>query len=186
LEEKFSNNDDDLLTPPPQHNNTLGLSPITPSKPLLQTVWRFLAKILQDDKKLRTAAAVGNIATVTEQLNYGIDPDAKNESTLKTALYCAAEHGHVDIILPLLERGASVNAVQKDRFSPLHAAARNGHEKVVKVLLDSGALVEAETKNGGTALYIAAEHGHEKVVNVLLGSGVNKEVRDDRGQTALD
>jgi hypothetical protein len=97
LEEKISNNDDDLLTPPPQHNNTLGLSPITPSKPLLQTVWRFLAKILQDDKKLRTAAAVGNIATVTEQLNYGIDPDAKNESTLKTALYCAAEHGHVDI-----------------------------------------------------------------------------------------
>jgi ankyrin len=93
----------------------------------------------------------------------------------------------VDIILPLLERGASVNAVQKDRFSPLHAAARNGHEKVVKVLLDSGALVEeAETKNGGTALYIAAEHGHEKVVNVLLGSGVNKEVRDDRGQTDLD
>jgi ankyrin repeat protein len=197
--EEVSNKDDPQLprlTLSPQQNNALGgassfgpvspgLSPIkaserlSSSSPRLLSARRFLGKILQDDKKFLAAAAAGNFAMVTEQLKYG------TKSTLKTALYSAAEHGHVDIVLLLLEHGANVNTAQKGGVLALYTAALNGHERVVKVLLDEGAEKEAKTEMGFTALLIAAEKGHEKVVKILLDEGAEKEASENNGFTAL-
>ena len=43
----------------------------------------------------------------------------------------------------LIQNGADVNAVDKDKWTALHYAAQNGHVDVVKVLLQNGANVNA-------------------------------------------
>ncbi|KAH8652847.1 hypothetical protein BGZ61DRAFT_511129 [Ilyonectria robusta] len=103
---------------------------------------------------------------------------------LMVASYC----GHRATVKLLLEKGADVEAKDKDYGrTPLWWAAEKGHEAVVKLLLDKGADVEAKDKDcGGTPLWWAAENGHEAVVKLLLDKGADVEAKDkDCGGTPL-
>jgi hypothetical protein len=71
----------------------------------------------------------------------------------------------------LIENGADVNAVDKDKWAALHLAAQNGHVDVVNVLIQSGADVNAVTKKKLTALHLAAREGHKRCALQLLCCG---------------
>ena len=66
-----------------------------------------------------------------------------------------------------------MNAVGKDKWTPLHFAARDGHVDVAKVLLQNGVDLNAATKYKDTALHTAAEKGHFDIVKVLLEKGAD-------------
>jgi ankyrin repeat protein len=53
-------------------------------------------------------------------------------------------------------QGAKVDAVDKDKLTPLIEASITGHVDVVKELLKQGASVDAQVANGATALWLAA------------------------------
>lgn len=56
-----------------------------------------------------------------------------------TPLWGAAEAGHADIVISLIEMGANVNAARsKDGVTPLWAASFKGHAETVRRLLDRG------------------------------------------------
>jgi ankyrin repeat protein len=55
-----------------------------------------------------------------------------------TALHWAAQEGHVEVCRLLIERGADVNALTKNQFSPTLAAANNEHPELVRMLLAAG------------------------------------------------
>lgn len=57
----------------------------------------------------------------------------------KTALHYAAGKGCIEIVELLLEKGANVNAEDKNSLSPLSVALRNGHKTVVNALIEHGA-----------------------------------------------
>mgnify|MGYP003319189623 CR=1 FL=1 len=42
-------------------------------------------------------------------------------------IHHAATYGHVDVAKVLIQNGADVNAVDKDKETPLHLAAVNGY-----------------------------------------------------------
>ena len=67
-----------------------------------------------------------------------------------TNLLLGAFLGYVDYVNVLIQNGAGVNAVGKDKYSPLHRAAQNGQADVVKVLIQSGADVNAVGKYKNT------------------------------------
>eukprot|EP01083_Nonionella_stella_P280475 954148_1 len=91
----------------------------------------------------------------------------------KTALHCAAELGHIEVVGALLEN-PNVNVNQSDGKgrTPLDLAARKGHSEVVQLLLRNPNLLDVNRTDdlGFTPLYLAAWNGHSEVVQVLLGN----------------
>ena len=67
--------------------------------------------------------------------------------------------GQLEVVKWLVEKGADVNATNKDGRTVLHSAADSGQLDVVKWLVEKGADVNATDKDGKTVLHMAAEQG---------------------------
>ena len=106
--------------------------------------------------------------------------DDQNE----TALYKAAARGRKDIVQLLLSKGASVEAMDRVKGTPLHVASRNGHTSTVE-LLTKGTSIEATDKYNCTPLHLAAYSGHTSTVQLLLLKGASTEARSSSGRTPL-
>ena len=48
--------------------------------------------------------------------------------------------GHVELAMLLLERGANIEEVNDEGYTPLMEASREGHEEMVALLLSQGRL----------------------------------------------
>ena len=88
------------------------------------------------------------------------------------ALALAAQHGHADIVLLLLDAGEDPNRYNPkgvhDHSTPLHQAALAGHEAVVGLLIERGARLEMEdTIYHGTPLGWAMHAGRDAIVERL-------------------
>jgi hypothetical protein len=57
----------------------------------------------------------------------------------QTAIYLAAQNGHLDCIRCLINQGADVNLPDRNGFSPLYMAVLMGHAVAVQLLIDNGA-----------------------------------------------
>jgi ankyrin repeat protein len=87
-------------------------------------------------------------------------------------LIIAARSGQIGLVRLLLERGADVNARDKEtEATALITAAHQGHVQVVEILLQKGADVNAKDKSGKTALSEATRYNHEDVVKLLKARG---------------
>jgi ankyrin repeat protein len=93
-------------------------------------------------------------------------------------LHFATANGHAKTVAFLLERGADINAKDKDGRTALHAAAANGHDAIVVHLLERGADINAKDKDGRTALN-AAKLNHRKPTEMLLSkASLNRQLLD--------
>ncbi|KAK4163800.1 ankyrin repeat-containing domain protein [Cladorrhinum sp. PSN259] len=101
------------------------------------------------------------------------------------ALLYAAKKGYEAVVRLLLEKGAAVEAKDKERQTPLIKAAAEGHGAIIRQLLEKGAAIEAKDKERQTPLIEAAIHGHEAVVRQLLEKGAAIEAKDIDGRTPL-
>lgn len=70
-------------------------------------------------------------------------------------------------------------------YSPLYKACQKGHVRVVKTLVKYGADIQACGKDGSTPLYIAAQEGHTDIVEFLLRRKASVDVRWSSGYTPL-
>ena len=102
-----------------------------------------------------------------------------------TALHWAAFWRDLKMVQALLEAGASVNASNEYRITPLSIACENGEASVVRALLKAGADATIELPGGQTMLMIAARSGSPEVLTMLVDSGLDVNKTERRGQTAL-
>lgn len=89
----------------------------------------------------------------------------------ETALYTAAEKGHLDVVKELLKYSNKDCVMKKNRsgFDALHTAASQGHHDIVQVLLDyDPGLSQTLGPSNSTPLSSAATRGHTAVVIELL------------------
>jgi ankyrin repeat protein len=96
-----------------------------------------------------------------------------------------AFRNRIDMVRLLLDKGANVNATDKDGRSALWMATDDDHEQMMRLLLARGANPSVQSIHGETALMRAAE-GHEKAVKLLLQYGADVHPKDWEGKTALD
>jgi ankyrin repeat protein len=105
-----------------------------------------------------------------------------------TALYMAAQGGHLAVVRVLLASGADpAIAMLTDGATPVWVAAHNGHLDVVRMLTEARANVNtAKTITGATPVFVAAQYGHLDVVGALVDSGADVNVaRTGNGDTPV-
>lgn len=135
--------------------------------------------------RLRQAAALGDLETVTIMLTQGADADSSDEDG-RTALIEASWRGYSNIVSTLVQQGANVGQVDASGKSPLAWAAINGYATVAQMLLDAGQNPDLPDVTGVTALMRAAWNDRPGVVKVLLDRGANPNLHDGQNMTALD
>lgn len=93
----------------------------------------------------------------------------------ETPLHYAVFHGNLEITEYLIEKGADVNARNRNSDTPLHLAAMNGNVDIAKILLKHNADVNAKNNEGKTALDYATNNNHQELVELLLAHGAFRE-----------
>ena len=68
----------------------------------------------------------------------------------------------------LIEKGANINAQDKDGKTPLYHACEQGFLLAAEFLLSRGADVTMGTKQGITPLVIASQRNHKEVAWLLV------------------
>ena len=86
----------------------------------------------------------------------------------------------------LAQKGAKVDARDKEDARPLHWAARAGHTAAIRALLTAGAAINSVTQAGATALHWAASAGWTDAAVALVLAGASLTVTDKAGRTPLD
>jgi hypothetical protein len=156
----------------------------------------------KDGQDLIVAAGMGRIATV-ERLLAGVEGEGeagdggagrqqyvnqRRELRGSTALFLAAQNGHLPVVMALLGANADPSAAETDTgATPAYIAARQGHVNILALLLEANADPSAaKTTDGATPLFIAAQKAHLDVLALLLETNVDlSAVTTDYGQTCV-
>ena len=128
------------------------------------------------------AVWIGDISTLRDT---NIDVNLK-DAVGRTPLGIAAERGHIDVVMFLIENGADVNITDANGNTPLiFIINKTGDLKIVKRLLEKGAAVNTQNHTGETALMYAAWRGHSDIVRLLLENRADASLKNGQGDTAL-
>ena len=128
------------------------------------------------NEELWNAARAGDVARVAKALDSGADINSGNRYKA-TALFFAADKGHVEVIKLLIERGADVNALDSFyKFRPLMMALMNNHTPAAALLLERG------SEGAVDALVMGVQRKNVPLVTAALGS---KRVTSANLQTAM-
>uniref|UniRef100_A0A8D0GBR7 Ankyrin repeat and sterile alpha motif domain containing 1A n=1 Tax=Sphenodon punctatus TaxID=8508 RepID=A0A8D0GBR7_SPHPU len=154
--------------------------------PLHLAAWKGdaeIVKLLIHQGPSHTKVNEQNALEIKELKKYGpFDPyiNAKNNDN-ETALHCAAQYGHTEVVKVLLEELTDPTMRNNKFETPLDLAALYGRLEVVKMLLNAHPnLLSCNTKKH-TPLHLAARNGHKAVVHVLLDAGMDSSYQTDKG-----
>jgi len=142
------------------------------------------AGIAVTEEEFGRNVAEGNSSAVEHFLHTGFSPDSTDGRGVPL-LTLAIRNRQYQLILRLLEAGASPDAVSGDRGnSALAEAAVLGDQEMVETLIKAGADLNIQSKNGQTALMMAIGEGYTGIARLLLDNGAKTDAVDQLGMTA--
>lgn len=148
-----------------------------------ETVKTLLSRGATSDQALGLAASGGYLDVMNEL--FSINNLEKPDGRGCTPLLQATIGGHHEVVLELLNRGASPNAKTLYGFTALHFTARIGQMAPTKELIKRNADQNASNLTGFVPLHFAAEGGFVDVVNELLDHGASVGKKTANGDTPL-
>ncbi|MFB0553220.1 MAG: ankyrin repeat domain-containing protein [Phycisphaerae bacterium] len=123
---------------------------------------------------LQEAASAGEVDKVKALISKGIDVNAGEWGSLKTALHYAAEKGRKKVVELLLAKGANTDARDALSTTPLHHAVEKKHKEVIELLIAKGADANAKDYKGRTPLWYAKRKGYTEIVELLRKHGAKE------------
>ena len=112
-----------------------------------------------------------------------VDPYVATDGTTTQSPLCAAVRaGHEEIVKTLIERGAGIDIVGRDRYTPLVWAILAKNSRLFDLLLESGADVNAHS---GLAIKTAIVSGDHPALLRLIEKGANISGVLDTGEIPL-
>ncbi|KAJ4849676.1 Ankyrin repeat-containing protein itn1 [Turnera subulata] len=145
-------------------------------------------RILQDiDEQIMMTFGVAEFETAVAEIRSAVVNEVNELG--ETALFSAAERGHLEVVEELLQYTSDEALSYKNRsgFDALHIAANHGHTAIVQLLLkrDPG-LSKTIGQSNSTPLISAATRGHAEVVHALLSHDASLlEMKRTNGKNAL-
>ena len=131
------------------------------------------------------AAATGRIQRVRELLKK--DPTLAKAYSPDgwTALHL--NWGHLDIVELLLDSGADINAVSKNKSvaTPLQGAAVAKRIELARLLIARGAKLSPRGEGGDSPLHECAGNGAIEIARLLLDHGADINAKNDESKTPL-
>lgn len=119
---------------------------------------------------LANAIAQGNVGEVKRRLGRQARRiNDRRPSTGSTPLSDAAFRGNLEIVKLLLDRGANVNATNRDGNTALISAAFMCRTEVVRLLLDKGASTSHKNSRGETVIEILSRPWNEELAGFYSG-----------------
>ncbi|KAH9482952.1 Ankyrin repeat protein nuc-2 [Psilocybe cubensis] len=98
-------------------------------------------------------------------------------------LSLAAQAGHVDVVVLLLEHGATSMPNSNGEY-PIHLAARQGHDAICRLLLHLDGWDTPDKYHEWTPLFHAARYGHAECVQILVSGNCRVSLKDELGHYA--
>ena len=133
---------------------------------------------------MNAAVIAEHVDILSLLIEHGADIEGQSETINGgTPLNLAAWDGSLEVGRFLLDRGANINARDKDRHTPLMYTTWRGHLKFARMLLQRGAVIDPQDDCGQTALHFAIKYRQAQAVELLLEHGVDVNVRDEDGNT---
>lgn len=118
----------------------------------------------------------------------GLDAVDVTDGKGQTPMMLAVANGHIDAVILLLEKGANINAADKQGCTALHRGVVTGHEECVETLLEHDASILCRDSKGRTPLHFAAACGHATLCNLLhaaLSINTLSKLTDNHDYTPL-
>ena len=109
--------------------------------------------------------------------------------TFEQSLLQAAQAGHNNDVIILLELGANVDYQNEEGKTALMLAISGGHEHIIQTLIAAGTNVNIQDYCGNTPLVIGlnfpSSNSHIQVVKLLLKENADPNLQNQNGETAL-
>jgi ankyrin repeat protein len=119
-----------------------------------------------------------------EKYRYFININEKGQEGL-SALHYAAWNNYPEVVIFLLENGASPNLESYKYLIPLHLACIDNHIEVVKILISKTNDVNHRDIFNSTSLHLSAKNGNYELIELLLSHGANINLKDTLKRNAL-
>nr|XP_048691437.1 ankyrin repeat and sterile alpha motif domain-containing protein 1B isoform X6 [Caretta caretta] len=132
---------------------------------------------------IHLAAWKGDVDIVKILIHHGPSHSRVNEQNNEneTALHCAAQYGHSEVVAVLLEELTDPTIRNNKLETPLDLAALYGRLQVVKMIISAYPNLMSCNTRKHTPLHLAARNGHKAVVQVLLEAGMDVSCQTEKG-----
>ncbi|XP_077450578.1 ankyrin repeat and sterile alpha motif domain-containing protein 1B isoform X2 [Stigmatopora argus] len=132
---------------------------------------------------LHLAAWRGDVDIVRILIRHGPSRCQVNQQNLEreTALHCAAQYGHSDVVSVLLQELTDPTMRNSRQETPLDLAALYGRLQVVCMLVSAHPNLMGVRNRRHTPLHLAARNGHRSTAQTLLEAGMDVNCVTENG-----
>uniref|UniRef100_A0A673AK77 Ankyrin repeat and sterile alpha motif domain containing 1B n=1 Tax=Sphaeramia orbicularis TaxID=375764 RepID=A0A673AK77_9TELE len=132
---------------------------------------------------LHLAAWRGDVDIVRILIHHGPSHCRVNQQNheRETALHCAAQYGHSDVVSVLLQELTDPTMRNSRQETPLDLAALYGRLQVVCMLVSAHPNLMTSHTRRHTPLHLAARNGHHSTVQTLLEAGMDVNCVTENG-----
>lgn len=136
---------------------------------------------------LHVAGEYGHVAIVRVLLDAGVQPNVRNyrQQTPLWQVSWQKRSTDVEVARILIDAGATIDAPDKDGWTPLHIAVRHGNLPILTHLASRGADLDRRINACCTPIMVAMANGRADSLRVLAEAGADLNAIDADGRTPL-